>query len=1439
MTVRSWFRNVFAPAPRTADKNSGRARLSLESFEARLAPATVQGFLASAVAKAAPAPALTLTSVASLTDQHVRLRFNTPLGSGATSKANYAINGLTVERAQLEPDRRGVILTTSPQQVVSYTVTASNLRARNGPPLAAPLTATVQGSPAPALLSVKPLNSTSVMLKFNTLVSAKSARNPASFVIDGLTIRKARLLSNATDVVLTTTPQENAPYSVGLPKLRTQVGNLPLDTGPIDTFVGFPGDQTPPRVVAAVSTANNRILVAFSEPMTDAALNPTYYKIAQTTINPEAGSLRVLGTRPGEDQFKPKFATADRNLVELSTTPQNELGYTLTAFNLTDLAGNPFAPPTISGNQKIDPAQAAFLGTPPTQGELIDTDGDGLTDNDEMRGWLVTVVPANGQQQIRGVSSDPYDDDTDDDGFTDNVEAQLRLDPRDPDSDDDLLTDYQEYTEIFSDHLKGDTDGDGVDDGTEFLGVFSSPTHADTDGDQIPDGEEIPNPNRNPLEADLPTPAIEVGNINLQLDVRFTETTSAGTRELQSKSVTSSLTQSQNKAYSNSNSNTQEAMAKLTVGTEFTIDPSIFALLGGTEFKTNVQAETGWTGSWTTENTASSEQATEEAYGDSLTTDAETTIGSTVERTVTGAKMQVSVFLRNASNMAYNVRNLQLTAFTYDPADHTKLTPVATLVPEQASPDGINLGPLVPDRGPFIFANDSIFPGQVEALMQNPGSVVFRISNFDIVDEAGRNFAFSSLDVSDRTAGLVIDFGGADTDGDGEGDLSEYHRVSLSAGRIAIDTNGDGQVDDNDRRVVFDRQGVHVGTTLRQALLNLRLTHYDETTTPSATLSPEQLRNSYSTVQTAQGIERIFRIRDVARQEGVRKAWEILTPEGIIRPASLDDVVLTAKSDIKLAFFQDVDGDHLPANLEFLYGTSDETRYTDGDSLDDRFEALIGYQVDLGPLGSRRVFPDPTSSDADGDKVGDNFEAPFNRTLDADGLIISAVKSGPTDLVTDPRDPDTDNDGVSDFDEYFGYTITLRNPPPGGPNTIFVQTNAENPDTDGDGVRDGDERRLGGNPTDPSDRDQFADDDGDGLANVEETDGWDLVYYQRSTTSGARGPQIVVSVTADPTRADSDGDGIPDGEEFTRKLHPRRADSDLDGLTDFQELRGFQLRDQGLVFTDPLDADTDHDRLRDGDEAELVDVEANRWIVRVEGKAPYRVYSHPRVADGDFDGVADGDERTVGSDPTKANTDGDKRDDGAEIGTIFNPLAEDFRVTVSLVNLTITDDADDGTLHGGTFTESGAGEFSFGFSVIKPNGSISLFDNSDLPGYGPGTAPINTGTSIPLNANHSFAMTTSEMFRINGYLLETDTPVFQGDSTGTEVTFGNLNDTPIAKVGGSTSGPGFFQGSDLIDDPLVQYYTVTFGAGDNQGLNPGTVWDHIKGSLKFAITVEA
>ncbi|MBL0038371.1 MAG: hypothetical protein IPP36_06900 [Nitrosomonadales bacterium] len=89
-------------------------------------------------------------------------------------------------------------------------------------------------------------------------------------------------------------------------------------------------------------------------------------------------------------------------------------------------------------------------------------------------------------------------------------------------------------------------------------------------------------------------------------------------------------------------------------------------------------------------------------------------------------------------------------------------------------------------------------------------------------------------------------------------------------------------------------------------------------------------------------------------------------------------------------------------------------------------------------------------------------------------------------------------------------------------------------DSDGDGITDEEEIRLGMNPNNPADA--LLDEDHDGLTALEE--------YRRGT---------------DPHNPDTDGDGIPDGDEVHGTLgfvtNPLLADTDGDGIRDKTEIQ--------------------------------------------------------------------------------------------------------------------------------------------------------------------------------------------------------------------------------------------------------------------------------------------
>ena len=185
------------------------------------------------------------------------------------------------------------------------------------------------------------------------------------------------------------------------------------------------------------------------------------------------------------------------------------------------------------------------------------------------------------------------------------------------------------------------------------------------------------------------------------------------------------------------------------------------------------------------------------------------------------------------------------------------------------------------------------------------------------------------------------------------------------------------------------------------------------------------------------------------------------------------------------------------------------------------------------------------NSDSDNDEIPDNIETGL------DGIYNPGSD-------TDPLDKDTDNDGIEDGVEDANQDGNLDP----------TETNPLNPDTDGDGYDDGEEdsnfngfvEPTESHPLDPCDPDAFLDTcdfDGDGLNN--------------------------------DVDSDDDGDGVADVDDIDR-LDPN-SDSDNDGISDTKETKDDGVYNVG-VDSDPLNPDTDGDGYLDGDE----DINKNGFV---------------------------------------------------------------------------------------------------------------------------------------------------------------------------------------------------------------------------------------------------
>ncbi len=224
----------------------------------------------------------------------------------------------------------------------------------------------------------------------------------------------------------------------------------------------------------------------------------------------------------------------------------------------------------------------------------------------------------------------------------------------------------------------------------------------------------------------------------------------------------------------------------------------------------------------------------------------------------------------------------------------------------------------------------------------------------------------------------------------------------------------------------------------------------------------------------------------------------------------------------------------------------------------------------------------------------------------------------------------------------------------------------------------------------------FTDTDGDGVGDVFERMERTIVIV---STHGIAGIQML-NVTSDPNVADTDGDGVDDGDEYYNKTDPRSPDTDLDGVTDMEEralgtnlthydsdLDGLEDGIEMTFESDPLVADTDVDGLGDLKEFSLgIDPRSNDTDRDgLDDAAELLAGSDPKGPDTDADGVFDSFEMALGTRPTLPDNDGDGLIDGYEQFYQTDPKSEDsdddglgdnFEVDVRLDPLSNDTDSD-------------------------------------------------------------------------------------------------------------------------------------------------------------------
>ncbi|MGB6220310.1 hypothetical protein [Haloferula sp.] len=297
---------------------------------------------------------------------------------------------------------------------------------------------------------------------------------------------------------------------------------------------------------------------------------------------------------------------------------------------------------------------------------------------------------------------------------------------------------------------------------------------------------------------------------------------------------------------------------------------------------------------------------------------------------------------------------------------------------------------------------------------------------------------------------------------------------------------------------------------------------------------------------------------------------------------------------------------------------------SDMDLLDDNIELLITGQFYLAN-------PELLPGEANLDDLTGLFAGPGpgagSGDFDGDGLSdLEEV----TDTKTNPMDGDSDDDGLSDLVETNKGPDSYSSPEDTG-------SDPNKADTDADGISDGNEvagldsegNTHGFGMTDPT----LVSTDGDSLA-----DGWEVDNMLDPLDDGSFGEtEIDLNDGPNGDLGDPDDDKLGNLGEFNRKTLAQVADTDDDGYNDYEEdgtgFYGFESFEfPGLYHagTDPLNPDTDNDKILDGwENPDHPNAAANQAAPGPD--MPY--WSDPNIWDTDGDQFSDGTEVLNGSDP--------------------------------------------------------------------------------------------------------------------------------------------------------------------------------------------------------------
>ncbi len=1050
----------------------------------------------------------------------------------------------------------------------------------------------------------------------------------------------------------------------------------------------------------------------------------------------------------------------------------------------------------------------------------LDSDGDGLTDSEEME-----------------LGTDPLDPDTDRDGLWDGAELKWGTDPLDPDSDGDGLEDGEEVTPgddgYLTDPLDPDSDGDGLEDGHEVSVTLTRPDVFDTDGDGLGDGAELEGVGghvTDPLDPDSDGDGLDDGDEHEHgTDPNEPDTDGGGTPDsVEVWTGTDPLDPGDDVAAGDLDNDGLSDMDEVKAGTDIT-DPDTDGdgLLDGYEVHGTgtdpLLPDTDGDGLSDREEVTSGEDG---YFTDPLRPD---TDGDGLED---GYEVNTDFDPALPGKQSTDPTNPDTDGDLLRDGeewneDHNLTTPgLDRLNPTNPDTDGGG----APDGTEWKNGFDPLFPGDDIYLSDRDGDMLTDqeevVTGLDghITDPDDRDSDDDGLTDGEEYFYTGTDPNEPDTDGDGitDGDEVDAGVNGYVTDPLKPDTDGDGLSDlaeietygTDPTKVDTDGDGLSDKAEV--------LTHNTDPNDPDT--DGDGLTDGYE-VTTYHPDTSVDLDGDSVFDHRTHPLLPDSDGGGAPDGTEVDNGYkpLVPSDDI---YIIDTDGDGLTDIQEEENGTDPGDPDSDGDGLGD-LEELVpgadGYVTDpLDPDSDGDGLNDgdellhgsnATAPDTDGDTLTDGVEvhthgtSPTMRDTDGDGLTDD-VETGISG--TDPLDADTDGDGLPDgwVDGWLGAAKNAAMDPGEYEDEDMdgvVDPGETSPlarDTDGGGAWDRDEVLSGDHdPLDPGDDWDMVDADRDGLPDVAENDTGSATLWDDPDSDGDDlwdGFDVDTDydgktdhlgeltghggyAPTDPGDPDTDGDGLDDGEEVQAGddgyvTDPNSQDTDGDGLTDGPDLgpgiwgeAGDGLAGMGFERTDPLRKDSDNDTLWDGFNVVKGDVThlGELTVHNDPGFGP----SDPWLPDTDGDELTDGEEVRVHlTDPSEPDTDGGGVRDGVELSRWppTDPLdpSDDRRVLDSDGD-GLSDAYENATVYPYSVVDwSGDGEANMRTSWCIPD--------SDGDGLGDGEEVLSYGTPPldPDSDNDTIPDGVELDFYADGFVTDPMDPDTDGDGLGDGVETG-------------------------------------------------------------------